>query len=552
LSSEKEPGPPSLPAGLLLLGAPAALFGAVMAGNAVNVPASDDYGAIVPFLNGWRLAAGFGPRLHLLWEQFCSTRQPLTRAAAVLASGSGGACDLRILDAIAWLGWILFAAGLVASSRTLSRHVPAALALAFFLLQPQGYSNMLTATGSPGHVWILIFSFWAFLLSMSPGRTQRTAAWACAAGAALSGVNGLLVFPIIAAGKAFGGDRRQFGEWTALGIAAWALYFIGYSTAMQPFAHNPFSVATLAGNAAVMVGGIAAFGPLAAKTWAVAAVGAAVLAAALGMCWLDWRARRVAHTTLFVLFLLGSVAMAAWARIGWGMDYMLQDRYRPYGLAIVATLFLRSAEGMPGTRLRRFGIAAALAGAAFCFLSYYQTYSQIDNGRSWAEATAMNLQLSRQLPMASVPDQAGAADGLAQAVGLGTLRPPRFLSEGDLGTIRSLAQPPGPRPDPGFLARPSGAFCGYLLSRAGGAAAPAGGVPVFGVVLQPQGPLIVPLLRPRIRLAEVPSHRSFLEDLSVFLIPQIAYEPGVHPFFVMVRRPDRTLSAAWSGTVACP
>ena len=105
MSSEKEPGPPSLPAGLLLLGAPAALFGAVMAGNAVNVPASDDYGAIVPFLNGWRLAAGFGPRLHLLWEQFCSTRQPLTRAAAVLASGSGGACDLRILDP-SWRGSI--------------------------------------------------------------------------------------------------------------------------------------------------------------------------------------------------------------------------------------------------------------------------------------------------------------------------------------------------------------------------------------------------------------------------------------------------------------
>ena len=79
----------------LALGAPTALYFALLAGQTVNVPLGDDYVSLLPFLTSWHATNSLGGKLSLLWEQYFSHRIVCTRLAAVLVDTIHG--DLQLV-----------------------------------------------------------------------------------------------------------------------------------------------------------------------------------------------------------------------------------------------------------------------------------------------------------------------------------------------------------------------------------------------------------------------------------------------------------------------
>lgn len=107
---------------LLLLLAPALVYLGVLWSLAINVPTGDDFFALFGFLHHWQdRAREGGSALGLLFEQFYSHRIPFTRVAVLGLMALQGHCDLRLLLVLAWAGWLLLAASLLATRRAASR-----------------------------------------------------------------------------------------------------------------------------------------------------------------------------------------------------------------------------------------------------------------------------------------------------------------------------------------------------------------------------------------------------------------------------------------------
>ncbi|HEY5078881.1 MAG TPA: hypothetical protein VII43_03500, partial [Opitutaceae bacterium] len=232
---------------ILVLAAPAAVYVAVLAANAVNMPVGDDFLSIVGFLNRWSRAGRWTlGNMGSFLDQFYSHRIPFPRLEAAVLVSAFGHCDMRALMAVNWIGWSLLLASILWQSRTRWEGAFGLLPVSLVMMQPQGYTNMLVAAGSFGHVWSILSAFWAFHLSRSELRSRNAWAMALAAIAALCTANGLLVFPVVALAQMVRRRRSLALVWLCAGILSWALYLRHYSVADQPFARHAFSPVDLA------------------------------------------------------------------------------------------------------------------------------------------------------------------------------------------------------------------------------------------------------------------------------------------------------------------
>ncbi|MFI5335183.1 MAG: hypothetical protein ACHQ5A_00225 [Opitutales bacterium] len=535
---------------ILLLAAPALIYLAVLSSLAVNVPTGDDFFAIFGFLDRWQdPARGSHGNLDLLFGQFYSHRIPFTRLAVLGLTALEGHCDLRLLLVLAWTGWGLLLGSLVWSRWSTREGLLWLLPVSLLLMQPQGHTNLLVATGSPGHAWTILLAYWTCRLAWSPLLRQQGWVWLCATAAAFCTSNGLLLFPLVALGKFF---RRQWWHglgWLAGGTVVWGWYLRGYSTAGQPFVISNFSVWRFVTHAAVMAGSLVDFGTI--KAGIVQTVGLILLLTAMLAWWREWRDSRGRGDGTFLLFLLLSVAMIAYARSGWTADYMLQDRYRPYGLMLVTMLYLQLMGGVSPARRTMLQAAAIPLALGFNFISYAQMDSSLLFAHRWAEATAMNLSLDRLLPLPSAPDQSVASgEILRKATRRGLFRPPQLLRSNDVTMIRTLPSIPPSGPVLSWQCVENPDLFGCYLEPAGEAMPSV--APDFGVLFQGENPLILPVLFQRARFAEILPRRSFLSDRYGFVLPGSAYAPGRHVLYAIKRTAAGKLIPLWSAFVTCP
>jgi hypothetical protein len=534
------------PAALLLI-LPPAVYLWVLVTHSVNAPISDDYFAILDFLLRWQ-EAGNKNWTNLLFEQFYSHRIPFNHLLAAGLTGIFGHCDLRVFHGVAIAGWILLLLSLARLRGTTSAGLFAMVPISLLLMQPQGHSNLLVATGSPGHSWCLLCAFWSLQLAARSMPIAMAGAILLAVTAALCSSNGLLLFPVIVLMRLLARQWHGAGLWLVVGAAIWLWYLAGYSLSAQPIATHAFSLVKLALNTTTMIGAVMMFGRL--DSHVAVPAGLLVIVGALIVTWQEHRRSKLDANSGLILFLLSSVLLTAWARVGWGQDYMLQDRYRPYGLLLLALLYFKILDRLPAARQRWFTAGLIPPTAIFCLLSYGQTLADLKFNRNWAEATIMNLALDRAVPLAAAPDlSARAGLVLDKAVAQGLIRPPHLLTAAAAQQLKAGLPATTSAEVSAWEASWSASMAGYKLATVSAASCADQPMPSFGVFNQGAQPLILPVVPLRARVAEVLGGRRLLGARYEFAIPGNHCTPGPALLHAIHRAVDGRISVLWSATV---
>jgi hypothetical protein len=527
--------------GVAVLLAPAAAYVAVLGTHLSASPMGDDYFSILPFLSAWRTAAHGTERLHLLTQQYFSHRILMTKCVALADNWLFGDCRLRPIEVLGWAGWLGIFAVLVLAAPAVRRRPALGLPVALLMMQPQGYTNLTSAMQAVQNIGVVAFGLAAIAAGRAASRWARPASWLLAACALLTSVNGLLALPVVIAswGRR---DLRSTVAFSGLSLLLIAGYFSGYQG--DP---HPWKLGAFLANAAVMAGSWASL--LRAGTPIALAAGAATWAVAIGTLASPRFRRDLPVPAAFLAFVLLTLLMAAFGRIGYGAAYMLQDRYRLYGILALSIAGLHAIHLIDGRRPWA-GLGTALAGI-FCLLSYDTYYSNVLTIYEWGQATLMNAQLGRVLPYTS-PESRDAADAnLSRALAEGVYRPPNLLSASDLAEIRLLRNQRPDVPGRGLIGKADSSLGSYVVSPA-----PEVGLEpaVFALGWSDGGPVILPRFFARARVSE--SLRSLVLDnpRQFFLLPTRYAEPADERILGLSRDPDGPLHVAWvaRGPIAGP
>jgi hypothetical protein len=525
----------------LVLALPVALFYFLVARHAMDLPRGDDFISIVPFLNRWTDAASPGERFDLLFAQYNSHRIVLTRCAAALTLSFGGYFNFIWLQILGWIAWLGTAILVLGASPRVRAQPLLGLPVLLILMQPQGETNFFIAMQAVGNLGVLFLSFGALALLSARRWSGLVLALALAVLAPLASVNGLFVFPVAVAGLALKRQRGSSVWFLFVGALSWTLFFVGYSHPQTPFRTVEFLH-----NAAIMVGATVKFGTLG-FGFATAAGGAILFLAAVVLLTAGFR-QRISSVALLLLFICLSVAMAARGRIGWGPNYMDQDRYRVYGLLMISLIYLMLLEGIPGLRRRCAALSATCAAAFFCLISYASYLPNVTTQHNWTEATAINRQLGysffnitpSEWPVSLVEWQIATTRGL--------VHPPTPLSSRDLTLIASLSDDDSST-DLSFDARATSALYGFALAPTHGQHP---GRPEFAVMLHQGRPLALPITVWRSTFREIPRRLSFYSDGFEITLPEPLYEPGPHSLYGLARNPGGELNVLWRARVELP
>jgi hypothetical protein len=229
--------------------------------------------------------------------------------------------------------------------------------------------------------------------------------------------------------------------------------------------------------------------------------------------------------------------MAALARLGWGDEYMVQDRYRIYGLLLVATLYLTALAWLPRGHRLFAGLATAVA-AAFCVISYAHTLASVESGRRWQQVTRLNAQLGESFPHTAADSFAVATAALTRARDDGVFALAPLVSAADLAQLRTLT---AARTGPALTleSRPNDALIGhYLTPTTRDADQP---VPAFALATQSNRLLALPIIFPRPTLLQTLRHGWFVGRNYAVALPTAAGLHGAFTLHLISRTPDDRL-----------
>lgn len=526
------------------LAVPTAAYFTFLASQTENVPLGDDFVTLLPFLSSWHDTNSFAAKLALLWEQCFSHRIVGPRLASLLVYAVHGDLQFVWIKAIGWFGWFALLVSLVFSTRRLSHSPILGLSVALLLMQPQGVTNMLVAVQAIQYVGALLFAYWALHLCIGQSRVKFSAAILLAVGAMMSSANGLMAFPVAALLLWIRGQRKRALAFGLVGAGAWTVFFAGYHLDTHSISATEFIA-----NVAVMLGGAAAMERYGIQV-AVLAGGAIGIAAI-------WAVTRRRHwtvapvTSAFLLYLLLSVAMAARARGGWTVSYMLQDRYRIFGIlcAVLVVLVFTVTTNSPNRRI--WTGAFFVLSAAFCAGSYIVAYPKVLLVGQQSRATAMNRQFgSFYLLPGGKNTWEAAAENTIRAEEAGIYRSPKLLSEADvrfIGGLRNRSVDNGVR----FTAERSEGDQGYVLRP--DPVVDEGIQPSEIVVANfPDGPRVLAVGRIRLPLPQIINHGQVLSNHFVCIVPFAIYRSGPILIHGLNRDARETLQVAWSATAECP
>jgi hypothetical protein len=368
---------------LLAMVAGYALF---MASTFLNFPQGDDFAILIP-MGELAQKDGLGA---LSWSNLSSTyfvhRSVTIRAVGALQVLLTGQLEFGVLRLFGLfcvcLFFLIFCA--VLSARP---NYPLWLLPLFGLvfLQPQTYGSYVMGIQGPLHTLTVacFLSFWLRSLGATP---SWVGAWFFAILAVFGAGNGLLVPFLLVSWDLW--ERRWCRSFVSVALfaAILAVYFDGYEA--QTHHKHAFVAGHVLPGALIMLGGIFKFGW--APLWVPMVGGAVLLLMALWSGWLAYR-RKDGLLLASLLFVLGSVAMAAVGRAGWGLEYMLQPRYPIWGLLLVLFSLAVLAPLIARSRLVSAGVYVA-AGLFAVFAWWFYAPPALSVKRN-LEASALSWQL---------------------------------------------------------------------------------------------------------------------------------------------------------------
>jgi hypothetical protein len=528
--------------GLLLALLPAAVFFTVLAVYGVNIPRGDDYISILPFLCDWIGSSSLASKGFLLWEQFFSHRILLTKILALAQFALMGECHFLVLQCLGWAGWLALSCWLAFSPSWVRKEPLFALPVFLLLMQPQGYTNFHTAMQSIQNIGVVFLAFAVLSGSLSSKRVYWLSSLFLSPLAAFTSANGLLVYPAAILLLWIRKLPSRASAYAFMGALTWLAFFAGYKPSLSAFNMTDFAL-----NTAAMAGGF--LDSIRMPLVVVLVSGLLLLLLSL-FCLAQARSwRNLPVHGGFMCFLLLSIAMAAFARMGWGHAYMLQDRYRLYGMLLAACLLLLLGARLDPRQRRIWMGAGTTLALLFSFFSYAGYLASLKSASRWCEATALNHSLGQSFLLASGENWDASQKALNRAEQMNVYRLPEWLDPRDLAFVQEL--PPEVEAEENrFQAHPNKSVLGYLLDPCD--IQPGLAVPDFAVVRTGAQSLILPVFFLRTPLSRIPESLSLTSDSFSFVWPKNSYVPGQHPVYGLIRNPEGRLKIAWTGVVDCP
>jgi hypothetical protein len=360
---------------------------------AVNVPKWDDH-ALRAYLYFFDQETTLSGKIYQLFKQHNEHRIVYDRLIATLdywLFGKFSYVHLMVVGNLSLAGLLLVFCQVL---RRQGQPLIWALPVSLLLFNLSHWENMFWGMAALQNFSVV---FWVILtLYLISYRYHWSLALITAVLATLTSGNGLLVWPIglgltilgtpgtehVPADKPSGKSVRRVVGWLAAAAVVIALYFIGFE---KPAGNPPDrgSFSDLLKGWLAFTGAAAEALPLASPLSASLRLGGLmVLAAVAGIGWglLRYRtaigaamlrlvrprtesaAKEIPPVELFfwgsAAFILGTAAIVAWTRTGFGIDLIITSRYKIYSLLLLALLYIYALLLLP----QRLGWLASVAG----------------------------------------------------------------------------------------------------------------------------------------------------------------------------------------------
>ena len=301
---------------------------------AVNFPLQDDFTQFLTVPRDIDDLPTVGGKIAYLISSSGDHRILTLRLAALIQAKVVGEINFRTL--VFWGNLLCATAGVLVLSAARAEFRPwLAALLATLIFSVSNWLPQYWASASLQHYSLLAYAFGAIFCLTRPALSWQAGALFLALCAAMTGANGLMVFPIGAALLYRLGKRRTSFLWFVLAVVIFALYFIDYRVPpgrpppLQSLQH-PIRLVLLA---------LGTLGSVSDRFMAAVAIGSILIVV---WTWLivHFRARPVPLSLLaWMALLLLCAATIAFGRAPFGNDAILNSRYRVYSeMAIFITL----------------------------------------------------------------------------------------------------------------------------------------------------------------------------------------------------------------------
>ncbi len=342
-----------IPAILIML--PVAIFYGVLFHFITDLPALDDYDAVLGFLNRIVQVKGttakFGALLAAQHNEYKLFFGHGVEWGQVGLLGHVNFTQLCVLGDIAVLAlalilWSMFIPGRKDLSKRLAFFVP----VAWLLFQLQYWETLDWAMASLQNLWVIVFSLGAIRCLLRPSRKAYAGALLLYALAVAASGNGFLLLPV---GVLILAMRRRLvraSGWLAASAVCIAAYAYRYNTISSQSPSHGSVFATLfhlrPDYAIAFVGNAGAIGGAGSSTIGAGisiGLGTVLL---LTFAWLARRGycRRNPDVSCCVLFLLLTAVGAAGMRSDFGLEQSLSSRYAIYGVLLLICAWMAVVE----------------------------------------------------------------------------------------------------------------------------------------------------------------------------------------------------------------
>lgn len=437
---------------VLLTAGPVLAFGWLWAHYAVDVPKWDDH-ALREFLTNLSKEPTLSGKVYYLFRQHNEHRIVYDRIVAYLADKLTGRLNYVHLMAVGNLSLVgllmLFGAVLRRAGQSLWYAAP----VAFLLFNLSQWENLYWGMAALQNFSVVLFVLWAiYRLTYAD---DLSGALALATLATLTSGNGILVWPVgfaLLAYQRFGqtaqtGTYRRSSNplwwWSLTAVVVVGLYFVGYE---KPAGNPPLrgSVTDLLRGWLAFLGAAAEVLPVGLPFTNCVALGGLLVGFVVVYGLRLLRNRPAAASNALALtpfstpqrtaagaqpmrralrpvdaffvgsaaFVLGTGAVVAWSRVGFGADLLITSRYKIYSLTLLAVVYTYSVVRLGSyPRLRRtLGVGGVLGGLALAWLSYVAFVDDALWWRHWLLTNQFNWYRSEMRPARPVSAQTPAND----------------------------------------------------------------------------------------------------------------------------------------------
>lgn len=418
-----------------LLALPIVLFISTWATYAVNVPKWDDH-ALRAFLYYSEQETTLSGKIYQLFRQHNEHRIVYDRFITLLDYKLTGKLNFRHLMVVGNLSLVGLLLLFIAVLRQYNRPLLYAVPVAWLLFNLSQWENMFW-----GMAALQNFSVVLWVLAALYGLTY-TNRWGLALLpallATLTSGNGLLIWPIgfVLLTLRSGETSRLTTQWLFRPLVGWTLasvlivglYFVGFEKPDDIAYVRPGIVDLLKGWFAV-TGAAAEALPLGQPLRNSMVLGGLMTLMSLGIIGWSLLAHRLTISRIgrrlispdsvtpgsgtvfpaitlffwgFAGFLLGTAAVVAWARTGFGADLLITSRYKIYSLSLLALLYVYAiitAGNAMGRWIVMGGIAGSVLLAGFSYLSFL---NETIWWRHWMLTSQFNWTYTTNRPVATL------------------------------------------------------------------------------------------------------------------------------------------------------